>query len=138
MKGRFIFKWFPLVILAGLLLSGCVIENTIDTRRQERMNAYNAMPPDIRAAVDAGQLKAGMDANAVYIAWGAPAQILNGGDASGETTTWIYRGVYTQVVSFYGPYRVHYAYTPVSYTRAQVVFSDRLVRNWQTFPSPAY
>ena len=137
MQSRIYLKCLPF-LLAGLLLSGCVIENTIDSRRQERMNAYLAMPQDVRAAVDVGQLKPGMDANAVYIAWGSPAQIINGGSSAGETTTWIYRGVFTQVSSFYGPYRMHYVYTPVNYTRAQVAFTNNFVRDWQTFPSPAY
>ena len=131
-------KYLPAFLIAALLAAGCTSTNTVDYRRQERLTAYTALPPEIRAAVDQGQLKAGMDSNAVYIAWGSPAQILKGGNATEETTTWIYRAGYIQETRFWGAYREHYAYTPMTYIRAQVVFVNGAVREWQTFPSPVY
>ena len=125
------------VLLAGLLfLPACTTTSTIQSRKQERLAAYQALPPDMRAAVDQGSLKAGMNPDAVWIAWGPSSQVLVGGNQSGETTTWVYRGSYLQETRIWGRWRMYYAYTPISYTRAQVIFANGAVREWQTFPEP--
>jgi hypothetical protein len=127
-----------ILLLAGLLLAGCVVVRGVDYRKQERMSAYMALPPEMRQAVDLGQLKVGMNSDAVYIAWGKPSQIISGGNATEETTTWLYRTGYIQQSTFWGPYREHTAYTTMTYTRAQVTFVNGAVREWQTYPSPVY
>ncbi|HZQ47262.1 MAG TPA: hypothetical protein VFC07_09650 [Verrucomicrobiae bacterium] len=130
-------KFFVVVLFAGLLLAGCATPSTVVSRKQERSAAYAALPPEMKAAVDQGQLKAGMNMDAVYIAWGPPGQVLNGGNEGGETTTWIYYGGYVEEVRYWGHRSVHYDYDPRTYQRAQVVFVNGLVSQWQTFPPPA-
>jgi hypothetical protein len=127
----------PVILLAALLFGGCAT-HSVASRKQQRMAAYQALSPEIRAAVDLGRLKVGMDTNAVYIAWGPPQQILHGGNPTRETTTWLYRAGYIQEVRFQGTYREHDAYTVQPYTKAQVVFVNDAVQQWQTFPSPMY
>ncbi len=124
------------LLVIGLLFAGCATTNTIASRRQAHIAAYNALTPEMRAAVDMGQLKFGLPMEAVEIAWGKPTQVTSGGNATAETITWIYQGSYIQESTFWGPYRLHYAYTPITYVRAQVVFENGVVKNWQSFPAP--
>jgi hypothetical protein len=133
-------RWMRLSFAAlslVLLVAGCVTGTTVQSRKGERFSAYQALNPEMRAAVDAGQLKAGMNMDAVYIAWGKPSQILQGGSETGETTTWVYRGTYTQQTEIWGYWRMHYAYATISYTRAQAIFTNGVVTRWDTFPSPS-
>ncbi|MDB6065460.1 MAG: hypothetical protein JWR26_1668 [Pedosphaera sp.] len=133
-----IVKFSTIILLASLLITGCATTNTVATRKQERIAAYQALPPEMKASVDQGQLKAGMNMDAVYIAWGQPSQTVKGGDETGETTTWIYNGGYVQETRYWGYRRVHYDYYPTTYVRAQVTFSNGVVKQWQTFPEPVY
>lgn len=123
-------------VLAGLALGGCVTTGTVASRKQERVAAYEALSPEMRSAVDQGMIKTGMSMDAVYIAWGNPNQIVSGGNQAGETTTWIYQGSFLQEVRYWGGWRMHYAYSPVTYVRAQAVFTNGVVKEWQTFPQP--
>jgi len=120
-----------LVLLAGFLAAGCVISSADkrESRIKERYAAYSALPPELRTAVDQGLIHNGMNMDAVYIAWGKPSQVFQSGNAAGETTTWVYLGHYD--ANYWGPY--YYAYTPVVYKRAQVVFANGIVKEWQTF-----
>ena len=129
-----------LFLLAGLLIfaAGCASVGTVATRKQERYAAYQALPPDLKAAVDMGQVKAGMSMDAVYIAWGPPTQIIAGGNAAGETITWVYQSSYLQESRVWGRRGIYYSYAPGGYVRAQVSFVNGLVRDWQTFAEPAY
>ncbi len=129
-------KYSPIILLVGLLLAGCATTQTVESRKQERYAAYQALSPELKAAVDQGQVKSGMSMDAVYIAWGKPSQVVSGGNAAGETTTWIYQGGYVQETRFWGYSRLHYAYTPLTYVRAQVIFVNGLAKEWQTFPEP--
>jgi hypothetical protein len=125
------------VLLAGLLLAGCATPSTVASRKQERYAAYGALSPELRALVDQGQLKVGMNPDAVYIAWGPPGQVMQGENEAGKTTTWLYYGGYVQEVRYWGYSRVHYDYNPGTYVRAQVVFVNGLIKQWQTFAEPA-
>ncbi len=130
-----------------LLLAGCAT-STVDTRRTERIAAYEALPTETKSLVDRGEIKVGMSEDAVYIAWGAPSQVTRGENKDGETTTWIYRGTSLQDRSFwnsrvvYGRNRAyveHYLdheYYPQNYVRGQVTFSKGTVLDWQMFPHP--
>lgn len=131
-------KFLGLAILAAIVLqlTGCASMPSLSKRKQERYAAYEALPPDQKALVDTGRVKAGMNTDAVYIAWGNPSQIVSGGNAAGETTTWFYQGGYVDEQRYWGAYRLHYYYTPRTYIRAQVVFANGVVREWQTFPEP--
>ena len=118
--------------------AGCASTDSLASRKQERHAAYAALPPDMKASVDQGRVKAGMNMDAVYLAWGKPSQVVAGGNQAGETTTWIYEGGYVDEERYWGPRRVHYDYTPRTYVRGQVVFVNGVVKEWQTFPEPVY
>lgn len=83
-------RWLGLALV--LVAAGCATPSTVEARRQEKAAAYAALPAEVRAAVDEGRLKPGMNEEAVYIAWGKPAQVLRSGDASGERIIWLYHG----------------------------------------------
>jgi len=129
---------FVALFASWLFLTGCATSTTIESRKKERYAAYQALPPELKSAADQGQVKPGMTADAVYISWGPPSQIIRGGDEGGETTTWIYTGGYVQETRYWGYRRLHYDYYPGTYVRAQVVFVNGVVKQWQTFPEPVY
>ena len=132
--------------LTSLLLTGCVT-NSIQARKQERAAAYAALPPDQQASVDAGQIKVGMNMDAVYLAWGRPAQVLAGESSKGATVTWLYHGTYFQEYRYwaYHPdcyWRGYYAspylqfdYYPRTYVKAEVIFDGGKVREWRSLPA---
>jgi hypothetical protein len=121
------------------LVAGCATPSTIETRKQERVSAYEALSPEMRGAVDTGNVTAGMNMDDVYIAWGNPDRVVSGGSEAGQSTTWIYTGSYFEPV-YYAGYRWggHTGYYTVFYTRAQVTFVNGLVTRWQTFSAPPH
>lgn len=137
--------------LAALLLGGCATTGTVESRKQERYNAYAELTPEHKSTVDLGQIKVGMNMDAVYIAWGKPSQILAGESSQGSTLTWLYYGTYYEWHHYwsyhsycYGPYGYYgapyfgYDYYPRSYIRAEVHFQQGLVREWRSLPAPRY
>ena len=136
-----------LIFLAlTLLLVGCATTNTFEKRRGERMAAYNTLSPDFKTAVDHGQIKVGMPEDAVYIAWGPPAQILRSGSEQGEVTRWLYTGSYMEEYRYwtgsrgrgFPSSRLQYDYIPRDYVSAEVVFSGGVVKSWTMKPQPTY
>jgi hypothetical protein len=137
---------YLLPLVALLVGSGCAT-STIEKRKQERYNSYTQLPPEQQSAVDAGQIKVGMNMDAVYIAWGKPAQTLASESSDGPMTTWLYHGTYFEQYRYwsyhsycYG-YHGYYAapyfgydYYPRSYIRAEVLFRDGIVREWRSLP----
>ena len=123
-------------LMTVLVLGGCASTNTVESRKQERYAAYQALSPEMKTAVDQSRVQAGMSMDAVYIAWGKPSQIVSGGNQSGENVTWLYEGTYLQETRYLGRHGGGYAYSPIAYTRGQVVFVNGVVKEWQTFPSP--
>ena len=143
-------KTILLSLLAGLVLCGCATHH-LESRRTERRAAYDALPPESKTAVDQGQIKIGMSTDAVYIAWGAPSQILTGESDRGATTTWIYTGTALREHRYwaydYGRYgrfghryysgpSMEYDYVPQNYTRAEVVFENGVVKSWRNVTPP--
>ena len=140
-------KSVPILLLASLMLAGCAT-STIQTRQQERSAAYAALSPDFRNLVDQGQIKIGMSTDAVYIAWGRPAEILAGETAQGQTVTWLYHG--TELEEYrYWSYRPFYHrsyvfaepslqhdYYPRDYVSAEVIFQNGAVKEWRSLPRP--
>jgi len=135
-----------LALLAGLI-AGCAT-STVETRRQERRAAYEALPSEWRALVDQGQIKVGMSQDAVYIAWGQPSEVLQSEDKGGAVTTWQYQGAWLQETKFW-TYRevarnnavfleryLERDYDPRSYVRAEIVFENGRVVRWRTLPRP--
>lgn len=88
-----------------LFLVGC---STVQTRINERPEAFHRMSPSDQALVSQGQIRAGLSQDAVYIAWGAPNQRALGRSRGDDVETWIYynttSGSYYPSPFIYGPY----------------------------------
>ena len=84
-----------IALALAALLVGCASPaptdpRSIARRRAQRVAAYSALSKEQQELVDHGQIRVGMTEDAVFIAWGAAAQVLRSGDASGEAVTWLY------------------------------------------------
>src|SRR5438132_4380380 len=75
-----------------LVLCGCATTSNVQTRRQERFEAYSSLAPEFKILMDQGKIKVGMPMDAVYIAWGKPSEIVQGESSQGPITTWLYYG----------------------------------------------
>lgn len=141
-------KGIGLILLLALLATGCAT-STIEKRREERASTYTALTPEQRALVDQGQIKVGMTADAVYIAWGKPSQIATGQTSDGKNiTTWVYHGTTWQEYRYWnyhyyphGRYAyptptLDYDYIPRSYVAAEVVFENGVVKSWKNLTQP--
>jgi len=139
-----------LLLIGCLLLVGCAT-STVETRKKERQVAYNALTPEEKELVDKGQIQTGMSQDAVYIAWGPPAQILqNQAGANGVQTVWLYEGTTMQETRYWTfrqvPSKGHVFleryldrdYDPLDYVRAEIVFVGGKVASWRTLPRPTY
>lgn len=141
-------RW--LVLLVGCsLLAGCAT-GTIESRRKDRAAAYAALTAEEKELVDKGQIKVGMNQDAVYIAWGPPAEILQSETQDGLLTTWLYHGVWTEETRYWTfrevPYKgtvfleryLEHDYFPRNYVQAEIVFAGGEVTRWRTLPRPTY
>ena len=140
---------FSRVLPLGLLFLIACKTPTVESRKQERLAAYNAFPDDQKQMVDKAQIKIGMNEDAVYIAWGQPSQILQSETAeSGHTTIWIYHGTTMEETRFW-TYRevardgttfleryVDRDYFPREFINAEIFFQNGKVIRWQTLPRP--
>jgi hypothetical protein len=126
-----------LLLFISLLLTGCTTSN-IDTRRRERPTGFAALSPESKALVSDGQIRRGMSEDAVYIAWGKPAQILQQEDQHGLATIWVYLGGWIQETRYWYPNRrfPETDYQPRTYVRAEITFVKGAVDNWRTLPQP--
>jgi hypothetical protein len=136
----------------ALILCACSTPSTIESRRGEKQSAYSTLGPEEQALVDQGQIKMGMTTDAVYIAWGKPAQVLESEDPQrGRITTWQYQGSWMQENRYWAYretrrggadlYLERYLvsdYQPRDYVRAEITFKDGRVLAWRTLPQPAY
>jgi hypothetical protein len=130
----------------SLLLVGCATSNTFEKRRVERSAAYKALSPEFQTAVEHGEIKVGMPQDAIYIAWGAPSEILKSADTQGEITRWLYYGSYMQENRYwtgsrgrdFPSERLQYDYIPRDYVSAEVIFSNGVVKSWNMKPRPTY
>ncbi len=141
-------RHFILLSFAVLLLAGCA--STVDSRKKERAAAYAQLTPEMKRLVDQGSIAVGMPMDAVYIAWGKPAQVLHSGDPSGTATTWLYEGAWLDettgwahrwVGGRHGPYVEGYVvpdYIARAYVSAEIVFVNGVVQSWRTLPQPTY
>jgi hypothetical protein len=142
-------KHLLLPLLAGLLLAGCATPTkTAEQRKVERAEAYAALNPEMRTLVDRGQIKVGMPMDAVYIAWGEPAEVLQSENERGAVTTWLYHGGFMQETRYWsyrqmgagdGLYLERYLindYQPRTYIRARLTFVDGKLKEWNTQPRP--
>ncbi|MEK7684090.1 MAG: hypothetical protein AAB466_01565 [Verrucomicrobiota bacterium] len=138
--------FFEATILTGLLLLAGCATSTIQTRKAQNIIAYNAFSPEVWKLVDQGQIKVGMNTNAVFIAWGRPSKILTDESSNRLISTWIYYGSWVESIPYWsytpnrygwGTYDHRVLPCARTYVRAEVVFQDDHVIQWRTFPSPA-
>jgi hypothetical protein len=129
---------FFLPLLMGLLVVGCANSTTVASRKSERSAAYAGLPDDMKASVDDGRIKVGMPADAVYIAWGKPAQILQNESEAGSATVWVYEGGYLEETRYWSRRNISHDYQPRTYVRAEVIFVNGKVKSWHTLPQPVY
>jgi len=80
-------RFFPLVALAALWLTGC---STPTTRIEANPEAFARLTPQQQALVRAGQIGLGFDAEAVRLALGEPDRMFVRTDTSGEVEIWHY------------------------------------------------
>jgi hypothetical protein len=138
-----------LLLLPLAVLMGCKT-STVESRIEERSAAYAGLPAEVRADVDAGRIRVGMNSDAVYMAWGQPAQILESETGQGHVTTWLYEGGWMQEQRYWA-YRtvgtgrhacaeryLAREYYPRAYIRAEITFVDGAVNQWRTLPRPTY
>jgi hypothetical protein len=137
-------------LFLAVFVVGCATPSTIETRRTEKLSAYQTLAPEEQQLVDQGQIKMGMTSDGVYIAWGQPSEILQSEDPQqGRITTWRYYGSWMQE-SRYWAYRetsrggndlyleryLVSDYQPRDYVRAEINFRDGRVLSWRTLPRP--
>lgn len=139
------------LVVAALSIAGCAgPKSTVSTRMQERPEVFETLSPEHQQAVLGEQVKVGMSEDAVFLSWGKPAQILQQGDASGESTIWIYTGTTTDEFFSWRYYHVpgpngsgsfaRYLDRDVSfrdYVSAELVFRDGELLRWRTLPRPS-
>ena len=138
-----------LTLVLALSFAGCATP-TLESRKKERLAAYNALSPEMKQLVDKRLIKIGMSSDAVYISWGPPSEILESETAQGHETTWIYQGQWMEE-SRYWTYRevphngnpflerhLESDYTARNYIKAEIVFSgaNPTVVRWRTLPMP--
>jgi hypothetical protein len=138
------------LLVAGFgALAGCAT-STIEKRRAERSAAYETLTPEHRDLVDQGQVRIGMNQDAVHIAWGRPTQKLNAEGPDGFTETWIYGGSMLEDRRYWtfreyrerdGTVRLDRVlendYHIRDYVSAEIVFTNSIVKSWRTLPAPA-
>ena len=144
-------KHFTPILAVLLFAAGCASTPTLEERRIERAAAYAALSPAEKALVDKGQIGLGMNEDAVFIAWGAPDEIVHSEDANGRLTRWLYRGTYfkeqrywtfREVPTASGGRNVFERYLETtldsrSYVSSEITFKDGAVLRWRTLPKPA-
>src|SRR5262249_11948765 len=96
------------LIFLLILMAGCATKSTIETRRTEKFSAYDSLTPEDKAMVDSGQIRVGMAADGVYIAWGKPSEVLESEDMQqGRLSTWRYYGSELQETRYWAYREVH-------------------------------
>ena len=133
---------------AALVLAVGCASSTIERRKSERSTAYARLEPELRAGVDQGEIRARMDTNAVYIAWGKPTRVQTTTTPAGEELRWEYWRRWTRVHPHWsiepspGGYYATAEYRPTTsswnYLSDWVVFRNDGVIRWGQFPRPAY
>lgn len=139
---------FLLTLVCAVLLAGCATQSTVTQRRTERAASYQSLSPEFRALVDQGQIRVGMSPDAVYIAWGSPAEVIQREDAEGLQAVWLYEGGWMQETRYWAYRQVGTGndlalerylvndYQPRTYIRAQLTFVGGALKEWSTRAAP--
>jgi hypothetical protein len=128
-------RTLPLVLLSLFVLAGCAT-STVESRKKERTATYASLPPEQKELVDQGKIKIGMTPDAVYLAWGAPAEVLEEETPEGQATIWVYQGQWVEEYRYWIGRRLESDYYPRNYIRAQIFFRNGVVSSWRTLPRP--
>ncbi len=132
-----------LLFAAALLLASCHVA-TPASRIEQHPQLFASLPEAEKALVQQGRIRAGMSADAVYLAWGYPNSQPFVGEKNGRRMErWVYTRMEPVMVTpgwdegFWGPdghYRsrmgMDTAYVPRN--TAEVVFEDGRVVSWET------
>src|SRR5437868_1496826 len=95
---------------AGLCLTSC---ETTENRISEHQDQFNSLSPRDQALVRQGQIRSGMSMNAVWLAWGSPAQKTYGEMRGHAAESWIY--VENRSAPYGSAYYPYYGYGPGFY-----------------------
>ena len=138
-----------LAAAVAMTVMGCATKSTVESRQAERAMAFASLPTDQQQLVAEGQVAVGMPEDAVYIAWGKPAQVLHSADATGARTIWLYHGTTSDIYTYWDYYHVPHprrgAYLGRTmrrdlavrgYVSAELVFKDGLLESYRTLPKP--
>jgi outer membrane protein assembly factor BamE (lipoprotein component of BamABCDE complex) len=128
-------RTLALLLLSAFVFTGCVT-STVESRKKEHPNFYASLPPDQKTMVDEGKIKVGMSPDAVYLAWGQPAEVLEEENPEGHTTIWDYVGQWVEEYRYWIGRRLEFDYYPRDYIRAQIFFRNGAVVSWRTLPKP--
>ena len=137
-----------LTVLGVLALLVSCAPTTPEGRIEQSPTKFWKLSDKDQALVRQGQIRRGMNPDAVYYAWGKPAREFAGADENASTMRWDYTGstpVYSSGFAGYygrgyGRYgrsypRYGYAYSPqvtyVPYRKATVWFRDDRVTKWE-------
>jgi hypothetical protein len=139
MKGQIFSRALLFGISASaIILTGC---STTESRISDHPEIFQSLSPNDQALVSRGQIRSGMSANAVWLAWGSPEQKAVGDMRGRPTETWIYVNYTTYPYGYgygypYGPYRYGYGY-PYGFGSIAVVRAHHH-RSFVFFGSPFY
>jgi hypothetical protein len=143
MKCRFL-SWALLTTAAAgaLFFGGC---STPESRISDHRDLYDSLPARQQQLVAQGQIAGGMSRNAVWLAWGAPEQRVNGYARGNTTENWVYYTTTTYPYGYgygygyggfgYGPYGYGY---PGFWGGGVGVFRTHHGRRFAVFGDPFY
>lgn len=135
--------------MALALLASCV-STTPETRIAESPRKFWNLSDEDQALVRKGEIRRGMNSDAVYYAWGKPAREFAGADEKAATLRWDYTsstpvyssgfssGYYGRGYGNYGRRYPRYGYgvsqqvTYIPYQKASVWFRNNKVTKWES------
>lgn len=84
--------FFPKALIFGLCASTLILTSceTTESRISEHPDIFDSLSQRDQQLVQQGQIRTGMSQNAVWLAWGGPAQKTAGEMRGRPTETWIY------------------------------------------------
>jgi len=113
------------IAAAAWIVTGCA---TTGARISNNPEMYQRLSPSDQALVSQGQIRPGMTADAVWLAWGTPDQKIPGDRSGRPTETWVYLRYETPpsygAPYYYGPFDWSYIPPRFVYPSKGVTFSD--------------
>lgn len=122
-------------------LTGC---STPQTRSEEKSAEFNTLPKKFKEAALKGELREGMNSDAVFVALGKPSRVLDGVEKGKKLERWVYTRTETEEVPAWhdvherdgtGRIIVSQRYDPIRLSRVEdaleVKFENGKVVGWQ-------